>query len=198
MITTIDAQRSSSWESYLEQIQDMDDFESISWDDYTDILTNLSEHPININTATREDLEQFPFLTAQQIEDIQAYIYQYGPMKSLGEIAMIESIGYYQRQLLSYFVYPGEITSKTTLTLKNILKYGKHEIVGSMKIPFYERKGDKNGYLGYKYKHWFRYNFTYGQNVKFGILGSQDAGEPFMSQGNYPYDFYSFYFQIPL
>lgn len=59
MITTIDAQRSSSWESYLEQIQDMDDFESISWDDYTDILTNLSEHPININTATREDLEQF-------------------------------------------------------------------------------------------------------------------------------------------
>lgn len=196
MITTIDAQRSSSWESYLEQIQDMDDFESISWDDYTDILTNLSEHPININTATREDLEQFPFLTAQQIEDIQAYIYQYGQMKSLGEIAMIESIGYYQRQLLSYFVYPGEITSKTTLTLKNILKYGKHEIVGSMKIPFYERKGDKNGYLGYKYKHWFRYNFTYGQNVKFGILGSQDAGEPFMSQGNYPYDFYSFYFQL--
>ena len=28
-----------------------------------------------------------------------------------------------------------------------------------MQVPLYEREGDRNGYLGYKYKHWFRYSF---------------------------------------
>ena len=190
------AQQSQKWEEYLQQLNDEEDFQSVSWDEYTDLLTNLSEHPININTATREDLEQLPFLTGQQIEDILAYIYQYGPMKSLGELGLIESLGYYQHKLLEFFVYPGDIKQKNFPSLKNILKYGKSEIIATAKIPFYNRKGDINGYLGYKYKHWIEYKFNYGQYVKFGIVGSQDAGEPFMSHGNYPYDYYSYYFQI--
>ena len=37
-------------------------------------------------------LARIPFLTAEQIEDIQAYVYQYHGMQSLGELAMIESL----------------------------------------------------------------------------------------------------------
>lgn len=190
------AQQSQKWEEYLQQLNDEEDFQSISWTEYTDLLTNLAEHPININTATREDLEELPFLTNQQIEDILAYIYQYGPMKSLGELGLIESIGYYQHKLLEFFVYPGDIKQEKFPSLKNIFKYGKHEIITTAKFPFYNRKGDLKGYLGYRYKHWLRYTFTYGKYVKLGIVGSQDAGEPFMSHGNCPYDYYSYYFQI--
>ena len=53
--------------------------------------------------------------------------------------------------------------------------------------------GDKNGYLGYQYKHSIRYDFTYGDKVRFGVLGAQDAGEPFLAGKNsMGYDFYSF------
>lgn len=197
MTTLLFAQKNRPWQVYLEGLNGTEDFESTNWEQYEELLSDLAEHPININTATREDLEQLPFLNAQQIEDIQAYVYQYGPMKSMGEIAMIESIGWYQRKLLEYFTYAGDVKEKTFPSLNEIAKYGKHEIVLSANIPFYERKGDKSGYLGYKYKHWLRYQFNYSDFIKLGFLGSQDAGEPFFANRNSAgYDFYSFYFQI--
>ena len=32
-----------------------------------------------------------------------------------------------------------------------------------------------DGYLGYKYKHGVRYQFRYGDYVKMGVVGAQDA-----------------------
>lgn len=185
------------WQQYLDALGEEEDFEKISWTTYEDVLTEYAEQPLNINQATREDLQRLPFLTSQQIEDIQAYLERYGSMKSLGELAMIPSISWQQRQLLTYFVVAGEVEHRGFPSLKNIAKYGKQEFVAMAKIPFYERKGDQEGYLGYKYKHWMRYQFRYGDYVKLGFLASQDAGEPFFSGTNAKgYDFYSFYLQI--
>ena len=59
-------------------------------------------------------------------------------MKSLGELAMIESVNWYQRQLLSCFVYAGEVAKPSFPSLSNIIRYGKHEAVADVKIPFYQ------------------------------------------------------------
>ena len=186
------------WQQYLDELSETEDFEGQSWETYEDVLTEYAEHPMNINTATTDDLQRLPFLSAQQIEGIEAYIYRYGAMKSLGELAMIPSVSWYQRQLLAYFVYAGEVKKKEYPTLRQITQYGKHEAVATVKIPFYERRGDADGsYLGSRYKHWLRYQFRYGDFVKAGVLGSKDAGEPFFTKGNgQGYDFYSFYLQI--
>lgn len=187
----------SSWRYWLADLSEMEDFESTRWEDYEEDMEEMSQHPINLNTATREELSRFPFLSAQQVEDIQAYIYRYGGMKSLGELAMIPSISWQQRQLLGSFVYVSTENVSHFPTLQNIARYGKHELVGMVKIPFYDRKGDVNGYSGYKYKHGVRYQFRYGDYVKLGLLGAQDAGEPFGGGKNkLGYDFYSFYLQV--
>lgn len=187
----------SSWRHWLADLSEMEDFESTRWEDYEEDMEEMSQHPINLNTATREELSRFPFLSAQQVEDIQAYIYRYGGMKSLGELAMIPSISWQQRQLLGSFVYVSTENVSHFPTLQNIARYGKHELVGMVKIPFYDRKGDVNGYSGYKYKHSVRYQFRYGDYVKLGLLGAQDAGEPFGGGKNkLGYDFYSFYLQV--
>ena len=71
--------------------------------------------------------------------------------------------------------------------LRTIAQYGKHEVMGMLKVPFYERKGDASGtdgYLGYPYKHGLRYQFRYGNSVKLGFVASQDAGEPFFGGRN--------------
>lgn len=187
----------SSWRHWLADLSEMEDFESTRWEDYEEDMEEMSQHPINLNTATREELSRFPFLSAQQVEDIQAYIYRYGGMKSLGELAMIPSVSWQQRQLLGSFVYVSTENVSHFPTLQNIARYGKHELVGMVKIPFYDRKGDVNGYSGYKYKHGVRYQFRYGDYVKLGLLGAQDAGEPFGGGKNkLGYDFYSFYLQV--
>jgi uncharacterized protein with FMN-binding domain len=65
------------------------------------------------------------------------------------------------------------------------------------RIPTYERRGDRNGYAGYRYKHWLRYQFSYNDYVKAGIVGAQDAGEPFFADRNgMGYDYYSVYCQV--
>lgn len=190
----VSAQQKHEWEQYLYQLSEMEDIEADVWESYYDMLCDLEANPININTATREELEQLPFLTAKEVEDISEYLYLHGPMKSLGELAMIESLDYFKRRLLFYFSYAGEVKGKTFPTMKNILKYGKHDLMGTVKIPFYKRKGDKDGYAGYQYKHSIRYDFTYGDRVRLGVLGAQDAGEPFFAGENkLGYDFYSFY-----
>ncbi len=190
----IDAEQTHEWEQFLYQLSELEDIESSLWESSFELLCDLEENPININTASREDLEQFPFLTAKDVENISEYIYRYGPMKSLGELVMIKDLSYYKRRLLFYFTYAGDTHKKGFPSFKNIIKYGKHEVVGTIKIPFYDRKGDINGYQGYKYKHSVRYDFDYGDYLRLGFLGSQDAGEPFFAGRNsMGYDFYSFY-----
>ena len=168
---------SQPWQQLLMELSATEDFESTLWEDYEEDLEELALHPMNLNTATREELEQLPFLTASQVEDIQAYVYRYGGMKSMAELTLIPSISWYQRQLMDYFFYVADVKRQNFPSIKSIARYGKHEVMGMLKVPFYERKGDvmgADGYLGYKYKHGVRYQFRYGDYVKMGVVGAQD------------------------
>ncbi len=110
---------------------------NVAWQDYEEDLEEMAQHPVNLNTATREELERMPFLTASQVEDILFYIYRYGQLKSLSELTLISSIGWYQRQLMSCFFYVADDGSKPAFpSLKNIAQYGKHEVMGMLKVPF--------------------------------------------------------------
>lgn len=192
------AQQSMTWEECFEQLYSESDVTESEKEEAFAILSELAEHPLDLNTATREDLERIPFLNAQQIEDIQAYVYQYHGMRTLGELSMIESLDFQRRQLLSYFVYLSPVNdNKPFPSLKEILNKGRHTLLFTCKAPFYQRKGDINGYLGYPYKHSFRYNFHYNDYFQIGLIGAQDAGEPFFSNKNkFGYDHYSFYIQL--
>ena len=195
---TAHGQESRSWEQALADIMTADDMETEAWEDTYEMLCELEQNPMNLNMATREELELLPFLTARQVEAIMEYLYRYGPMKSMNELRMIRELDYPQIELLRYFVYVEEKPAESGFPpLDNILKYGRHEVMADVRVPFYRRKGDENGYLGYPYRHWLRYQFSYQDYVKAGIVGSQDAGEPFFSGRNGAgYDFYSYYLQV--
>ena len=192
------AQQNMTWEECFEQFYAESEIKESDKEEIFVLLSELAEHPLDLNTATREDLERIPFLNAQQIEDIQAYVYQYHGMRTLGELSMIESLDFQRRQLLSYFVYLSPVSdNKPFPSLKEILSKGHHTLLFTCKAPFYQRKGDINGYLGYPYKHSFRYNFHYHDYFQIGLIGAQDAGEPFFSNKNkFGYDHYSFYIQL--
>lgn len=191
------AQNKLSWETYYEQLTDIEGIESGSWEAAYEVLSELAEHPLNLNEAKREDLEQLPFLTPQQIEELVEYLDRYAPLRSWGELSMIESLDATRRKLLSFFVTLGTEQPKAFPSAGDIMKYGRHELLFTGKVPFYKRQGDEKGYLGYPYKHWWRYNFKYGQYVNAGLVGSQDAGEPwFAGRNKWGYDYYSYYLQL--
>ena len=185
------------WEVYLNEVMTLEDVESASLETVYDLLCELEQHPLDINSLTRETLEQFPFLSAQQIEEIIEYRDRYGPLKSVGELQMVRSLDYAQRRLLSYFIYIGDEQERGFPKLDDIARYGRHELMATARIPFYRRKGDDGTYLGDPYRHWLRYQFTYHDAVKAGFVGAKDAGEPFFTGRNrWGYDHYAFYLQL--
>ena len=177
------AQEQHGWEQYLNQVMTAEDMASEQWQENYDLLCELEQHPININKTTREELEQIPFLSTQQVEALMEYLYRYDSMKSLAELQMIKEIGPQVRKLLECFVYVGDETKQEP--------HIRHELMANGRVPFYERKGDRDGYLGDRYRHWFRYQVERGDNMKLGIVASKDAGEPFFTNRNkFGYDYY--------
>ena len=188
------AQDTYPWEEYLREVMTAEDAESSAWEEVYDQLCELSLHPFDINTATRSQLEDLPFLSAQQIEEIVEYLYRYGPMKSKGELLMIRSLDEPSRQLLSSVCYVGEPARPAFPSVKKIARYGHHELMATARVPFEEKNED---YLGSSLRHWMRYQFNYGSYVKLGLLGANDAGEPFFANRNrWGYDYYAFYLQL--
>ena len=172
---------------FIDESIDIDEVESASWETTYEDLDALRQQKIDLNTVTHEDLAALPFLSEQQIEDICEYVYRYAPVRSMLELAMIESIDAQTRKLLQQFVYLGEVKAKTNRAPSSMLT-----LTGS--IPFYERRGDKNGYLGYPYRHSLRYTLNAGPHLKAGLVASQDAGEPFFANRNgWGYDYVSAY-----
>lgn len=148
---------SKVWTPLFEQLCDYDDIEERGIEDMFEQLCELEDAPIDLNTATEEDLQRLFFLSAKQREDLTEYLDRYRPLRSMGELALVESLDPLRKELTESFCYISEATEKRQFpTLKQIAKHGKNELVAAMQVPLYEREGDRNGYLGYKYKHWFR------------------------------------------
>lgn len=186
------------WQQLFEQLADYDDIETNNLEDLYDRLCELETSPINLNTATDDDIRQLAFLSSAQQEELTAYLDRCRPLHSLGELSMISSLDPIRLQLLRNFVViGGDHDDASFPSLSSIAKYGKNELVAAARVPFYSRADDRNGYLGYKYKHWLRYRFNYGQYVRLGITGTQDAGEPFFAHGNgMGYDHYAYYLMV--
>lgn len=197
------AQHQTTWEQTWHEVihtEDMDDDEA---EDTYERLQQLAEHPVDLNKATHQELEQLPFLSEQQIDELMEYLLRYGPMRSFGELRMIRSLSYQQQALLPFFVEIREepVKEKAFPHWSTIARYGKHTLTMTGRLPCYNRQGDLDhhdtGYLGPKYRHSLRYEFSYGTYLKLGFVGAQDAGEPFFSSNNpWGYDAYSYYLQI--
>ena len=188
---------SPSWEQLFRDWMSLEDVDY--GEDTFELLASLAENKLNLNQTTREELELLPFLSATQIEELIAYRDRYKPMRSLNELLMIRSLDWNTRRLLAYFVRCDIAAAPASglPSLSTLLQEGRHTVQATLKVPFYERKGDQNGYAGYRYRHDLRYQFNYRDRLKFGLTAAQDAGEPFFARNNsWGYDHYSYYFQL--
>ena len=181
---------SQGWENVLEILLSDEELSSDALEELSVMYESIHDSPLNINTATKEELARLPFLTYEQIEDIHAYIYMHGPMLTLGELQLTGSLDYHTRQLLMQFVYAGAVPEqKQKFRLDDVLKYGRNELVARMDIPLYTRDGFRyhspeelerypnRAYKGGKLSNNLRYSFNWHNRIRFGITADKDAGE---------------------
>ena len=171
---------------------------SLNWENELEELSNSLQEPVNLNSATREQLEQFPFLSDIQIEHLLAYIYIHGQMETIYELQLVEELDRQTIQYLLPFVCIKAINNEPAFRWKTMLKdagrYGKNEVLTRLDIPFYKRKGYEHTYLGPSVYNSVKYTFRYRDQLYAGGVAEKDAGEPFAALHNrYGYDYYSFY-----
>lgn len=199
MIPMLEAQNTtvSLWEENLEQLS-MENEEERNWEDELQELAQRLQDPVNLNTATKRQLEQFPFLADIQIENILAYVYIHGQMQTIYELQLIGEMDKHTIELLLPFVCVRAVEGKKSYpSLKRVAKYGRQEVLTRLDIPFYTRKGYEKSYLGPSLYHSLRYNFHYSDYLQAGITAEKDAGEPLLALHNRKgYDYYSLYFLL--
>lgn len=185
----------SLWEENMEQLSMEEDK---NWEDELEELSYRLHEPVNINSVTKQQLEQFPFLTDIQIENILAYVYIHGQMKTLYELQLVEEMDKRTIDLLLPYITVLPVAEKKNFPrLKTLLKHGKQELLTRLDVPFYTRKGYEKSYLGPAMYHSLKYGYRYGDYLQMGITGEKDAGEPFFALHNEKgYDYYSVYFLL--
>ncbi len=160
------------------------------------MIEYLLENPIEVNTATIDDLTKIPFVNSEIAERIIQYKNKYGDLYSIGELNNVEGI---DKQLFAkikpYLVIDRSRFSKFNeeqnvweeTTRKNFyqlvdLNYRTRAIQDIQK-----RKGFETGKYQYSpLKFYQRVKVAYDKTYKFNLLTEKDPGEKNLA------DFYSF------
>jgi len=144
------AQDIGSWEEYLNRMGQMEDIESGSWEQTIEELQGIAANKMDLNRCTREDLGRLPFLSNQQIMDIMEYRDKVGRIETPIELRMISSLERTDVDMLMQFVtIVPEVARDSLPSLRNILKYGRHEMVSAIKIPFYPKSVIRKSFLSF-------------------------------------------------
>lgn len=170
--------------------------------DYTTLFQDLIdyyEEPLNLNRATRDDLEKFRFLTEFQIADWWNYVEKHRPLYSIFELSLIQGFDEETIRSLMPFIAVKPVAEKRTVTVKDFFGRSKNEVFLRYGQTLQAARGyrlnhihDTAGYLGSPVALYFRYRFRYRDKVSVGITADKDAGEQFFrgaqKQG---FDYYS-------
>ncbi|MDA3816545.1 MAG: helix-hairpin-helix domain-containing protein [Prolixibacteraceae bacterium] len=154
-------------------------------------LQRYMENPFNINTATRNNLEKLRFLTTFQIENLLAYLREYGQIYSQYELQAIEGFNRQTASDLAAFVQflPPDKEVKTYWNQTINMRYRQYI---ETKSGFIENDDGEAKFTGIKPNLLLKYRVEKGDKFQFGFTAENDEGEAFFSGNNpYGFDFYS-------
>jgi hypothetical protein len=173
-------------ESYAGELEDEADL--------TNILEELQEFidsPLNINTASREDLERLIILNDRQIEILMVYRNKMGQIYSLQELLTLDGFNEKVIDDLSVFItfLPPDVKPR---------KYFKNDLTLRTQYTFEKANGfiadenDEKKFSGIEPKLLLKYRGDKDGRIDFGLTGENDTGEPFFSGSNPAgFDFYA-------
>ena len=167
-----------SWDDFVQIISyDQENMGEDIWQQYLEQLEWLHSHPMDINSATPEEMALLPFLTPTQIEAIQAYVHLDGPMKSLGELALIPALDFQTRRILPLFFTVKPYKSKGSKDDGNWFRNMQNTLDSRLDIPLYYRAGYHTGkYHGNPLYNRIRYTLE-SDHVNIGAHTKKDPGE---------------------
>ncbi|KPK84202.1 MAG: hypothetical protein AMS27_10600 [Bacteroides sp. SM23_62_1] len=181
--------------------------------DYTTLFNDLTyylDHPLNLNTASYDELEKLHFLTDFQIRSLHQYISENGELLSIYELPLVYGFSEELARNIETFVIvvPGK-TVQRDFEPGSFLHQADHQLFVRTSGMLQEQLGytsiddsllqqNPNArYQGSPLKFYTRYAFRYKDRIRAGYTGEKDAGEEFFAGTNpHGFDFNSAYLQV--
>jgi hypothetical protein len=189
-------------ETIAEQLGEGD--EGLDFNTLLDDLLYLSEHPININNTTPNELAQLPMLDDISIANLMGHIETNGKLLNIYELQGVKGFSVSQIRQIEPFIKVSDNPDATSFSFREMIKEGTHELILRYQQVLDPQEGysaiedsvlaesPNRRYLGSSQKYYARYRFKYSNKVSWGLTMEKDAGEEFfkgsMKQG---FDFYS-------
>ena len=70
LLCSVQGHAQEEWQQTFQQLTNMEDAETESWEQDYEMLSELNQQPLDLNSATRDELEALPFLTAHGISNL--------------------------------------------------------------------------------------------------------------------------------
>jgi hypothetical protein len=189
-------------ETIAEQLGEGD--EGLDFNTLLDDLLYFSEHPININNTTPNELAQLPMLDDISIANLMGHIETNGKLLNIYELQGVKGFSVSQIRQIEPFIKVSDNPDATSFSFREMIKEGTHELILRYQQVLNPQEGysaiedsvlaesPNRRYLGSSQKYYARYRFKYSNKVSWGLTMEKDAGEEFfkgsMKQG---FDFYS-------
>jgi hypothetical protein len=196
------ADSSDLFERTTERVSELSP-EPVDFSDLTDNLHRLEDHPVNLNRATREELEKLSFLDEDQVRSLLAYQQTYGAIYSIYELMAVKGFDSAMIMKIKPYIRIGPEPEMHPLKPGEVLKKGRASLLLRYEQVLQKQAGyeatdssllanQNAGYLGSPLRLMFRFTWSYYDRLLAGISGEKDPGEQFFrgSQKN-GMDFYS-------
>ncbi|SOD88025.1 ComEA family DNA-binding protein [Spirosoma fluviale] len=180
--------------------------EGIDYAAVYDALTQLYANPIDLNLATRDELEATYLLSERQLSNLAAYRAEFGDLLSINELQAVPDFDLPTiRKLLPFVTItgtPGLFGALPTPTDNYLIL--RYEQVLEQQKGFSEATPDKKGnlptrYLGSSGQWYARYRYSRPRAFSLGLTVEKDPGEMINWQPSarqYGADYISFHAQL--
>jgi len=199
-----------------EQDFDLEDFiegnfsvqdENTNYEDIYEALFQLYQSPVNLNTATRQDLQSLLLLSNIQINEFLNHRAKNGDLLSIYELQAIPEFDLKTIYDILPFVSVREtgLQADNRPLLQRILNEDNNYLIIRSDRTLEEKRGyisteeRERQYLGDPYRVYTRFRIKHTDDFSFGFTTEKDAGEQFKwspAQEQYGMDYWSFHAQL--
>ena len=191
-------QSGSNTEQQLENLTEQLEGETED-DSYLQSLVQFRKNPIDLNTASADEIKELRLISDIKIQKLIAYRQLLGKLISIYEL---QSIPDWDIETINRILPFVRVSNSVTLSQDIAKRFtgGQHSLLVRTQQILEKSEGFKrsdsieNRYPGSQQRVFFRYKYVYRNLLQFGITGDKDAGEEFFKGSQKAgFDFYSFH-----
>ncbi|MND44093.1 Helix-hairpin-helix motif protein [compost metagenome] len=179
-------------DTIIESVVAQHETEELDINDLANQLYYYKRHPLNLNTASNEELKSLYLLNDLQISAIKEHIQKFGALADVAELQVIDLIDKSTILQLKPFVSVMAVTGATSYKFSDLVHLSDNEFVVTAASILEDARGYKDHkYIGDKIRLYSRLSYSYTDKIKMTFQAHKDAGEAFFNTKLKGFDFYT-------